>query len=375
MRRLTPIERVMWTLGERVPVAVAVTARVPGLSDPEVLRKAIADVRRRHPMLGLAVARGRAGTWDGPELPLRVGTGGWVTEVEAELRRPFQDGPLTRFVLAGDVLAVVCHHVVGDGLGLAGVLRDVLTGAGPEPVPAPPLDRLVAAMDRPRAGRFRQGGSKWPVRADPAPAFALVPHSLPAGLSAALQERCRAERTSVHAALSIAGLRALAEADGVTRRQLFSPVNLRGLLPGLPEGACGQYAIELYTWVETAAGQDFWTAARDLRAALRRQTDPGRLLRQVRLLRLLNPLPDPALGALLARSAKPPGSFTFTNLGRVPFDGATELHCAVHMGTLGSGLLAAVTAGGRIHLSVSTVEARRDAAAGFLTAVARQLDV
>src|SRR5689334_19493401 len=98
-RRLTPLERVMWTLGQSFPIAVTVTAQVQGRCTPERMRDAIGAVRQRHPMLAVRVAGGRL--VDGPEPSFRVASGDWAEVVEEELQERFdaEIGPLTRFVM------------------------------------------------------------------------------------------------------------------------------------------------------------------------------------------------------------------------------------------------------------------------------------
>lgn len=365
----------MWTLGQSFPIAVAVTAQVQGRCTQERMREAIGAVRQRHPMLSAKVAAGRL--VDGPGPSFRVASGNWAEIVEQELEEPFdaEIGPLTRFVMieteSGFDLVMICHHIVSDGLGMGYAVRDVVAHVA-DPflartvVEAPTMDALIRAMPRPkRLKAIKQANSTWPVKPRPAERFALVTGSFSEAESELLQERCRAEQTTVHAALSLAGLRVLAGLDGITTRQLYSPVNLRPLLPTLPEGAIGQYNAEFFTWVDLDAEPDFWTAARRLRETLRDQTQPERLLRTMNLLRLTNLLPDAAMRRLLRVSCKPESSFTLTNLGRLPFASGygefriTAVYAGVNMGTLTNGLLGAAAVDGQIFLAMSTRESGR----------------
>ena len=376
----------MWTLGEAVPAAFAVTARIRGRCGHERLRDAVGHVRRRHPMLAVRVTDiGLTSAWittqDVPEPPLRIAEGHWEQVVAEELGTPFDAsaGPPARFVVIdhGDFfdLTVICHHLIGDGLSLAHLLHDVVVYlADPESpaetVAAPPMHDLVKAMPRPpRSEAFKQPGSSWPVRPRTSnDGVALVNRVLDTAEGAALKERCRAEQTSVHAALGLAGLRALADLDGDTRRQFFYPVSLRPLLTELPEGACGTYAIEVFTWFDLMADTEFWPAARNLKHMIVRQTAPDRLLRQVRLVSLTNVLPNTLMSRLLRVSCKPYPSFTLSNLGRLPFPaghgdfGIESMHLAVHMGTLSNGILTAVTVEDRLSLTMTTTDAAATAA-------------
>lgn len=388
-RRLTHLERIMWTLGQSFPVGIGASARVRGRCTEEDLRSAIKAVSVQHAMLRARV--GDAGvmiawlTDDGAEPTLRVvAEGDWNSELEAEVQQPFDtdNGPLARFVMVEGTgcfdLLFVCHHLVTDGLGMGYVLRDVVAQlADPArpaaEVPAPRIDDLVKRLGRPEKLKpFKQPGGKWPVRdRTQGRGFSLLTWSLDQGETVRLQERCREEKTSVHAALSLAGLRALSDADGHASRQLYSPVNVRNVLPGLPEGAIADYALELFTWVDASSGEDFWTVSRRLKETLREQTRPERLINQMRMLGGLRFFPNATMRALLRISCKPDFSFTFSNLGRVPFETSYDgfeiesMYAAVHMGTLNNGLLAAATVADKLCLAMGTTLAGRPAAERF----------
>lgn len=272
-RRLSPTERLVWAAGEVLPVNFAVTARVTGRAHPGRIRDALAAVRRRHPLLGVRLdAPGRWQAWltsdDVPDPGLRIVTATspdtWTQVVEQELQRPFDTttGPLARFVLldhgdSGDSFDLVCvyHHLVADVLSAAFVVRDVLDHAaaprvvrqtsgpredrprgGPQITgaqAAPPADDLLPGRRANPADLLKLAralGGPPPPRPDrPAGPLTYTTWSLPPEETSALLTRCRAERTTLQAALCAA----FAQAYGRPIR-IAVPADLRRILTPSP---------------------------------------------------------------------------------------------------------------------------------------------
>ncbi len=173
LRGLDPAERYFWLLGHGANMNLVVLAELARRLDPEDLRRALAAVQRRHPLL-----RARVDVVDGEpvfvevagEIPLSAlaAPDDVVGAVGAMLNRPFDPdpGPLVRCVhLDGEggdrsVVALIVHHALADARGgvraLQQVLRRAAAGdAGDETVSAvvpPPLhERFPAGLQRPRA--------------------------------------------------------------------------------------------------------------------------------------------------------------------------------------------------------------------------------
>jgi hypothetical protein len=269
------------------------------------------------------------------DIPVRVvpsGPDGWDAVLRDELLRPFDltAGPLTRLVVVdgtdGFALAVVCHHLVADGLSATYALRDVLHHLGdpthpPQPaVTGPPAEALVAKRrDRSPARRrpLPADRATGPVPSSASGELAIRCWSLDPTRSAGLVERCRREGTTVHAALCTAFLRAFADVDsGPGVRWVETPANLRHTVTLPAHDTVGLYIAIVQTPVDVGGDPDFWTAARTFRADLAEQTGAGALHERVRRLRWLALIPTAVLRRLAAAS-QVRYDLSVTNLGAV----------------------------------------------------------
>ncbi|MGK5547607.1 condensation domain-containing protein [Streptomyces sp. URMC 127] len=387
-RRLSPYERAVWAAGEALPATVAVAVHVEGTTTPGRLRDAVAAVRARHPLLGARVER--SGPWHAwfttqgvPETPLRVVyplAGRTVARVlEEELQRPFStaDGPLARFALVdgGDSfdLVVAFHHLVVDGHSAALVVRDVLRhlaapGTRPPAVAAPPADGLlpgprVSPSDLVKLSRSlhlpAQAGAP-ARRTGPATPLTCRTWTLDAVETTALLDRCRAERTTVHAALCTAFARAR-RAPGPAR--IAVAADLRRILVPAPRESVGLYAASFLLPVAPGRPHDgLWDAARELRERLHRRLRPEELRPLVTGFRLL-PLPHAMITGLLRRSERKGARFdvSLSNfLTSIPGTYGdlrlTTFHGAAHTTLSGAPLVVLIGFGGRLFLSVTSTD-------------------
>jgi hypothetical protein len=291
----------------------ALTVRIRGSFSDEQLRSALARLRVGHPSL---LQRQRQDGYiealslqDPPEFPLEVRTNcaetDWIDVARAEMSRLFSpEGPLARFVLlrlpqGGADLVAVFHHWVAEGMSGVYVIRDTLRlmadPAAELPQATIPLnlvdlipkaikqDPRTRSRVRRQINRLRSSMSQNPPKdATSKPVFSeqelalkreicLLPGSLSAQQTAALLARCRAEGTSVHAALCVAWLRAYAESlEGPRRwmRMASSPVNVRNrLAQPIPETS-GGYICIVNTSVDCAPRRNFWHVARAFKQRL-----------------------------------------------------------------------------------------------------------
>ncbi|GAA3564177.1 condensation domain-containing protein [Amycolatopsis ultiminotia] len=378
-RRLTPSEWFDWLAGKDFPNQFATTARVRGTADPAGLRRALDAVSARHPLLRtrirprpfpLVPVYRTAGV---PPLPLRIvehaGEHDWVREVETELQQPFPaGGPLVRFVLlrrhdAFDLI-MTGEHVLADATSYVYLLRDLLEvlGAPNRPVPVldtPPAWGLVASPgDQPGAPPVEPTG--WNRTGPPSECLSVLHRVWDESLTEALIRRCRAERTTVHAALATAVLRALARfEEGHPIRRLSSPVNVRRRLPELFSQGFGSYiGPSITVAVDTSAGQDFWSAARAFKTELTARNSPAAFRASARILRLLYRLPGPLGRIATRRWIADEYDVWLTNLTRLPIPaeyptGTLEaLHLAVHTGGPRRRVVGVAEVDGRMCLTV-----------------------
>lgn len=314
-------------MSRRMPINFVVAARLRGPFSIDDLRRAARALRCRYPGLAARIVRDADGKLtfcddEAVDFPIcerpADADDAWVREAQRQIIEPFdaETGPLCRFsVVRGpdyvDLLAV-CDHIAADGLSSVQLLREVCTQIAlpetpVEPLPLPPSvlellpPELLAKKEVRQARRFapavlrivdayqalkRMLGLRRPSNPDLFPdrptADTLRQYmndqplwcrswSLDADETQRLIDRCRAERTTVHAAICTAFIRAYVAAEycGPARKRLVeSPLNLRvHFRAGATYGA-GLYNALAYSQVDGKAEIDFWNSARDGRKRL-----------------------------------------------------------------------------------------------------------
>ncbi len=349
-------------LGIRQPAFVsnhALVARIHGdFSIPE-LDQALDGIRSRHTTLIPGV---------GPEDPLaahflvreRTGCGelDWQKTVKEELLSPFPQGlgPFARFIVlrldgARTDLVSVFHHGICDGMSGVYVMRDLLQLLGEPgrvlaPIPRQPNSRdlipaavrenrlmllrikgIVAAI-RLRVW-FRQMRARWlpstgqnppqPLPADQH--ICILTETLTVEQTAALVARCKAEQTSVHAALCVAWLRARAiqlEWQKSWIHSASSPISLRERLD-IPDTS-GLYLANTTIKVNCAPRRNFWQATREFKEKLNQASrDENLFLVPMIIGAVFSQLPEKDRKDVVPILFNRPVNYDFsiTNLGRI----------------------------------------------------------
>jgi hypothetical protein len=300
MRRLfSATEALFVAFAEKHPISFSVTAHIRGTFSVEQLRAALTKVKQKHPYISARVVPSEEGWWydtDGvPDFPIRCVEGEWAATLADDLTVKFvsEVGPLVRFVLATDEeftdLTVVCQHGISDGLSGAYLLRDTLHYLGNPNAPVEPL-QVVSPIDEllPTYDASQFDFSEPPPPVDPAsrvrdnptenPLYVL-PWSLSEAQTGALVKRCRAEKTSIHAALSVAFLVAHERLGigvaGVAPHMhtVSSPVSLRDRFT-VPIGEhLGNYITSgIKTTLACEPSREFWDMAHEVKTSLTRNS-------------------------------------------------------------------------------------------------------
>ena len=438
LRPLGPSERWYWIADHVTPYNCITRVRVDGRLGPESVRTALARLQHRHPLLRAAVrtdARGRPVFVRAPgrAVPLRTGTlhdpeRQWqddINERQIPDRVDIRRGPGLRATLLStpdglqhDLLLSV-SHVICDGSSALALLRECVELAAwaqrPEDHQQPHLPPLVLreSVDGliPAAHRLRRPAEllrtvrsialdqrrlreRTPTRvtgrrkvpfAERRSGF--LHHRLPPEQVAELRRRCRAERTTVHGALSAAMVVAAVrhsrdlfgqahdERSGPLRITLGTPVNLRGQLePALPEYEMGAFVSMLRTHVDYHGDLTFWELARsvtdDLSDRRKRAEEfcmlhlsarmvPGSLWRGLRMMKTME--------------EGSPQNFCLSNVGRVDFPtaaGALRLSGVQTAASLGASCYIGATvntSGGEMGMSLNYLREAipEEVAAGF----------
>jgi hypothetical protein len=303
-------------------MVISVAVRIRGRLGPDLLRKALAAVQRRHPLLRAHIPATRElrfewrGTTGIPvEVIPRKDERHWHRVMEETLHHPIPPGPHPRLRVQllqpaqGDLCELVAgwDHALGDASSVVTFARDLLEAAAaiaarrplrpnwelPRP---PPLDAVlpVASEHRPRgvAGvrllLARLAGSRFPhAFAESRPSHrrtAICNLALSPAAAFRMLERCRAERTTVHglfAAATLGAARALGVPSGVS---CSSTVDLRSACkpPVSPEAIlAGVGMVVVDCPIEEPF--DLWELARLYRARTREAVERGEAAELVNL--------------------------------------------------------------------------------------------
>ncbi|SPM31967.1 condensation domain-containing protein [Mycobacterium terramassiliense] len=280
------MERLFYRYSERNPAHFLLVAEFGEILTADRLRPALAAVQRRHPLLsahiedrpGIRLGFYRAATVAPIELTVRrAQESSWAAAAAEELSRPFDRSraPLMRAALlqgpGSSALLLTFDHTIADGISSVWVMNDViaaLNGRGLANLPVPQsqehiLDRALGAVDPfdpselPDDPRMRTPTTIRPFDGALTNVHTMTMTDVD---TARLVERCRAERTTVHAALVVAMCRVRSTERGEDFVRVLNPINFRALA-GV-EGDCGLYIQATWTGLSPWDGAPFWAQAR-----------------------------------------------------------------------------------------------------------------
>lgn len=292
IRPLGASERLFYRYSERNPAHFLVIAEFGEVLTADRLRPALAAVQRRHPLLSAHVEDRpgtRLGFYRAPavvpiELTVHRGQdSSWTDMAAEELSRMFDRSraPLMRASLmqgpASSALLLTFDHTIADGISSVTVLGDVvaaLNGRDLADLPTPPsqehmIARKLGGIDPfdpselPDDPRMREPAT---IRAFDGTLTNVQTMALSEIETARLVERCRAERTTVHAALPTATCRVRATERGDDFIRVLNPINFRPLI-GV-ERDCGLYIQATWTGMSPWDGTPFWDLTRRMTAHL-----------------------------------------------------------------------------------------------------------
>ncbi|WP_231970769.1 condensation domain-containing protein [Mycobacterium sp. E3198] len=290
VRPVGAMERLFYRYSERNPAHFLLVAEFGEVLTADRLRPALAAAQRRHPLLSVHVEDRpgsrlgfyRAAT-DAPiELTVRRGQE-WAAAAAEELSRPFDRSraPLMRASLlqgpGSSALLLTFDHTIADGMSSVFVLNDVLAALNGRDLPnllVPQaqervVDRTLGTVEPfdpselPADPRMRTPTTIRPFDGALTNVHALA---MTAADTAGLVERCRAERTTVHAAMVVAMCRVRSTGRGEDFVRVLNPINFRALV-GVEED-CGLYIQSTWTGLSPWDGAPFWEQARATTAHL-----------------------------------------------------------------------------------------------------------
>lgn len=292
VRPVDAAERLFYRFSERNPAHFLIVAEFGEVLTASRVRPALDAIQRRHPLLSVHVEdrpETRLGLYRAPDvapidLAVRHSTElSWDSVAAEELSRPFDRSraPLMRACLvrgpAWSALLLTFDHTIADGISSVFVLNDVvsaLNGRILPDLPAPQsqeqlITRTLGAIepfgsaelsDDPRMGKAT---TLRPFDGAPTNVHTLAMTEVD---TARLAQRCRAERTTVHAAMVVAMCRVRAAERGEDFVRVLNPMNIRPLI-GV-NGDCGLYIQSTWTGWSPSDAAPFWQQARAITAHL-----------------------------------------------------------------------------------------------------------
>jgi NRPS condensation-like uncharacterized protein len=283
LRDLSALERGFYLFSQIYPVNICNVAELRGRLSHEGIRRALAAVQKRHPILQtrlmplpsgeVALCRSTA------EIGFEVSQSktdieiDWRSIVASGLAMPFPAGdtpPARLSVVEGPertVIALFLNHAIADGMSSVYVVEDLLKALGGENIGEgsllPSAPELIADLISNQASFVKSAAADMVAAVPSSPASFPPPHVSTIALSqeatAALAARARFEGTTVHGALCAALTFSLAENAGKSSHMLVSPIDMRRIIP-VDTRTCSQIFTMLAETLDMSGS--FWDIAR-----------------------------------------------------------------------------------------------------------------
>ena len=345
----------VWLVSEYQSINFTLAARVQGSFTLDQFRLALNKLQHKYPPITMRLKRGSSRSVyiiadPGLEIPIRIvdreHTESWVEEVTRELGQVFDlynSVPIRLVWLRGESVSEIiftCPHAMADGLSVAYLVRDFLMFLGnpdsdSEPMrPIPAMSEILPEF----AGKqiiiwqsrlksalmriFLKFGAKPEIPMKKQGDYCLFAWELTPQQTAALVIRSRAEKTTVHAALSTAFLRAFGELKGDGwKRKLQSPVDLRKRLNSPVGEAFGLFVNLAEIEVNCSPKRDFWEVARDIKQTFIQLTKDKNIFRSLIEANIMMDAIGPSVSPETVASSFMTVAYdlSITNLGRLVF--------------------------------------------------------
>ena len=301
-RQMIVGERIMYADG-LAPVNCVFAATIEGHLSEQQITNALEKIQNRHPLLRSNVCKNEANVpafVTNPDIsPIPINITERTSDIQweevslAEWERQFdlEKEPPARLVwlrsqIVSDLL-LVCPHCVCDGSGFVTLMRELLLLLDDPEMDMEPyegfqsVDSLVPASIRDSRAIHWKGklfsslakGLFAILNPKPAPRegeYYFLTHTLDKETTEALVKKCKAEKTTVQAALCTASLLAYQAINGkASRNKVISPVDIRRYLPAIGRDHLFAFApiVEL-SLTKKGPQIDFWQEARSMKQSL-----------------------------------------------------------------------------------------------------------
>ena len=330
------------------PVNCVFVATVEGRLSGQQITSALAKIQNRHPLLRVNVERNRTNVpvfVTNPKIspiPLdmieRTSDIQWEEVSLLEWERQFdltKEPPVRLVWLKSETvsdLLLVCPHCVCDGSGFVTLMRELLLLLDNPDMPLEPyqgfqsVNSLVPASIRDSRMIHWKGklfstlakGLFAVLNPKPTPregSYYLLTHTLDKETTTALVKKCKAEKTTVQAALCTSFLLAHQSVMGkASRNKVISPVDIRRYLPGIGRDHLFAFApiVEL-SLSRKGPQNDFWQETRRIKQTLVEKAENVNAAEMIFITEYFHG----STGALLRhmRSTKGSHDITISNMG------------------------------------------------------------
>jgi len=370
-RLLDPLERWYWVFGNVSPLNGVARCRFEGNLKTESVQHAIGVVQKRHPLLRSNIKLDKKNRNPRFEVQAEMNVevikerlegkpNAWVEAVkQGYLNKPFNTsiGPLFKVVLfeygGGTDLILIASHTIIDATGIMSLLKEIVLLAGDPTVKMDSYDLSASFSDRFPSqfnGLFAFLKTLCLQLKIELFSFLKKPIQLPIDKYVEFQDRrtnfihkelsqdqtkslvaaCKAENTSVHAALCTALIFAtltdkLVKEKHAHRKNVSvgigSPVNLReDLLPQVDDASLGIFVASFFTFASKVDQKAFWDVARDFRNDMLIQKENNEPFTIMNFVRRTMPHTAETAGSYMKfLDGKGPGNLCISNLGAYDF--------------------------------------------------------
>lgn len=356
-RPLSLFERALYCYGG-LPCNVTITASIEGQLDEATLRRALAGLQAKHPLLRSVIVDREGRPWfeeQASPLPLglqiveRHSDDDWIELSNRELSHRFdaEREPMVRVTwLRGETrseLVFISHHSICDGRSVVGLMEELLKLCGDPDLSIGRYDKLetleqllpadLRADPKLRRGlglraaliRFVLRLVAWRKR--PAVQYGEVYRdlwNLDGEQAQQLIERCRARDVNVYSVLSLAFVLAFRAVCGPQKiKHFIAPVDIRRFAPAIKSDALFSIAptVTLRPPKPEANEPDvdaFWAQAKTMQTELRAEIErmPRKMFRTMLGLEYLHDIFDTMVR--YGQTQRTGNSLTLSYVGRLP---------------------------------------------------------
>ncbi|MBL3655490.1 condensation domain-containing protein [Fulvivirga sediminis] len=350
MRKLSVGERLMY-LDRKTSFNIYFGIRVIGEIKEDQIAHALGVVQAKHPLLRSVIRQDKNGApcyhvlKKYKPIPIRIvpweNEQSWWGEIDYEWSTPFDlenGSPVRLLWVKGKEksdLIVTSPHVICDGASFIVIIKELLelidnpatvlenyslcgdlAGMIPEKYLLQGNKNLYAKLGVKLGGSILKVANRLTKKRQ----FAIqaIQWTLPENQTKALISACKANKTTIHAALCVAFLRGFNQVihkNKKSKLKVISPVDIRKFLPDLKPDMLFSFAPAVRTAISGDRNLDFWNTTRQVLEDLKISTSEEKVYKMLSKDEVIHPL-VPNLSRFM-QNTKGGHKLTLSNLGKI----------------------------------------------------------